>query len=287
MASPPLPPAAEASCMDCRAAPSTVTLRKRELCENCALRFISGKILRRMDRYKLRNAPRTHRRRLLLPLSFGVGSMTLLHVLDAHLRKHAVGGARVTPFDLVVLSVQPETVGGGTSVSGEQTPGDYDEERQRERMRRVQAAYPWITEYMSARLEDVFDIDEDILSVLRSHGWVAPEREGEAAGAGAGARDPAHLLRDFRTRLATPTTRRDMEQVLLARLVGAAARRAGCEGVFWGACDTTLAARALAHVAKGRGAALACEINDGPCPCPCPPDSSPGGREPINRNLYL
>ncbi|KAI5287878.1 cytoplasmic tRNA 2-thiolation protein 2 [Ascosphaera aggregata] len=235
-------------CMDCKSVPPTLTLRKRELCENCALRFISGKVLRRMERYKLRNAPKTHRRRLLLPLSFGVGSLTLLHILDGHLRKYAVGGAKVTPFDLIVLSVEPGSIDG--------CGGDGSE--QERRMEAVRKAYPWINEYRCVKLEDMFDTDKDISSVLQSHGWI--EKDDDKI------KSNRHRLDAFRLRLSTPTTRRDIDHVLLTRLITSFAQREQCEGIFWGHCDTTLAARALANVSKGRGFSLTYEINDGICP---------------------
>ncbi|KAI5300987.1 cytoplasmic tRNA 2-thiolation protein 2, partial [Ascosphaera pollenicola] len=238
-------------CMDCKSLPPTLTIRKRELCDNCALRFLSGKVLRRMDRYKLRNAPKSHRRRLLLPLSFGIGSLTLLHILDAHLHRHAVGGAKITPFDLLVLSVDPALV-----------DGRHDEETQREqerRMERVRGVYKWVNEYKSVRFEDIFDVDEDIDSFLQSHGWTG-------RGSGSGNETNKERLDAFRASLATPTTRRDIDRVLLTRLITSFAKREGCEGIFWGDCDTTLAARALAHVSKGRGFSLSYEINDGMSP---------------------
>lgn len=206
-----------------------------------------------MERYKLRNAPKSHRRRLLLPLSFGIGSFTLLHILDAHLHRHAVGGAKVTPFDLVVLSIDPASV-----------DGREDEEARKEqerRMQRVNEVYTWVDEYKSVRFEDVFDIDENIESVLESHGWTMPKQAGAAT-----TMTNKQRLDAFRISLSTPTTRRDIDRVLLTRLITSFAKRENCEGIFWGDCDTTLAARTLAHVSKGRGYSLSYEINDGMSP---------------------
>jgi cytoplasmic tRNA 2-thiolation protein 2 len=64
----------------------------------------------------------------------------------------------------------------------------------------------------------------------------------------------------------TPTTRSDLFEILLLRLIVAFAKSQDCEGILWGHSDSRLAAIALSNVAKGRGAALPSQIGDGLSP---------------------
>ncbi|KAI5286990.1 cytoplasmic tRNA 2-thiolation protein 2, partial [Ascosphaera atra] len=151
-----------------------------------------------MERYKLRNAPKDRRRRLLLPLSYGPGSLALLHMLDAQLHKHATSGAKRTPFDLLVLVVDPGSIDPRVEDKGE------------DRLLRVKEKYPR-AEYTEVKLEDVFEYDKDIVGTLTEHGW---------AGAGSeSAESNKQRLDRFRSQVVSPTSRRDIDRVLLTRLI--------------------------------------------------------------------
>ena len=59
------------------------------------------------------------------------------------------------------------------------------------------------------------------------------------------------------------TTRTDLVELLLRRLLVSLAKQHGCESILWGHSDSKLAARALADVAKGRGGSVPAGISDG------------------------
>lgn len=62
---------------------------------------------------------------------------------------------------------------------------------------------------------------------------------------------------------ATVTSSVNLEEILLNRLVVSFAKQHDCETILWGHSDSRLAAKALAGVAKGRGASLPLDICDG------------------------
>ena len=64
------------------------------------------KVIKKMETFRVRNTAAGERRRLLLPLSLGASSVTLLHILNQHLERQRSRTGR-TGFDLHVLHVNP------------------------------------------------------------------------------------------------------------------------------------------------------------------------------------
>ncbi|KMP08945.1 hypothetical protein CISG_04029 [Coccidioides immitis RMSCC 3703] len=233
------------SCVDCRFAPACVTVRTRNLCENCFIRFLQTKVLRRMERYRLRNAPKDRQRKLILPLSYGVSSLALLHIVSSLLLKQRTTGQKRTAFDLHVLIVDPVSLhpSKGAAASG--------------RLAKIKEAYPDNT-YSEVPLRSIFDYDPDIRGDISQHTGIPlgsnPSRSDE------------EILNLFRASFSTATARADIDGILLRRLIVAFAKSHKCDGILWGDSDSRLAAKTLANVAKGRGSSLVWNVCEGMSP---------------------
>jgi cytoplasmic tRNA 2-thiolation protein 2 len=177
-------------------------------------------------------------RKILLPLSHGVSSTTLLHILNLHLNTQRSKTNR-TGFAISVIHVQDN-------------PHDpYNAER----LNKVREHYP-IHEYASLPLHDVFRLIPDDAS-LRS--LVPTPSEGTEF-------TPQDQLTQLIASLASATARADVLTTLRTRLIVEYAKQTGCESILWGDSTTRLAEKTLAETAKGRGFSLPWQVSDGRSP---------------------
>ncbi|WEW61071.1 Cytoplasmic tRNA 2-thiolation protein 2 [Emydomyces testavorans] len=215
-------------CIDCKSASICVTVRTRDLCE-----------------YRLRNAPKDRQRKLLLPLSYGISSMSLLHIISGLLGKQRSTGQKRTAFDLHVLVVDP------ISSRPSKSPAESG------RLDRIKEVYPGNT-YTEIPLHRIFGYDTDIESVVSQYTTSPSACESLES-------DEA-TLNLFRASFSTSTARADIDTLLLRRLIVAFAKSHECDGILWGDSDSRLAAKTLANVAKGRGSSLVWDVCDGLSP---------------------
>lgn len=184
------------------------------------------------------------RYKLLLPLSLGLSSSVLLHVVDAQIERQLSKSHPVVGFDIHVLVIEPSTV----------APANVDAE---ERFGLVQRSFPRHS-YKKVPFHSIFDYDPEIYDVLAKF---AGDKFVDNA-----ARTNQERLDAFRASMSTTTSRVDVDQILLNRLVVAYGKDIGCDAILWGDSDSRLAAKTLANVAKGRGAALTWQVSDGMSP---------------------
>ncbi|KAM5430020.1 Cytoplasmic tRNA 2-thiolation protein 2 [Microsporum canis] len=195
-----------------------------------------------MDRYK--DGPKDKQPTLLLPLSFGVSSLSLLHLLDDQLAHHRSNEYKRVPYKLHVLSVDSPTL-------------DVPEESRTTRLEILRSNFPDHT-FTEIPLHSIFRYDENVAEFMLQH---YSNRDISDASI-----TDENRLEAFRSSLSTPTSRADFDCVLLRKLVVAFANSEGCDGILWGDSDSRLAAKALAGVANGRGTGLPWEVCDGPTP---------------------
>lgn len=179
-------------------------------------------------------------KKLLLPLSFGPSSASLLSILDQHLQNQYSRMNRAA-YELYVVHIDPYL-----DVA--------DREASAARLEAYKARYPRHV-YSSHGLEEALalkDIDWKIfgLSPLAL----------ELAGSGAG------RLRALVESMTSATSRADIVSTLLSRLLVDVAKRNNCEGVLFGDSTTRLAEKTLVETAKGRGFSLPWQVSDGPSP---------------------
>ena len=209
------------------------------------MNYVGSKIVKRMDSFKVRSASREKQRRLLLPLSLGVSSMTLLHVLDQQLRIQKERTSR-TGYELHVLFVDD------VLLDGEKAALKF--------LELVRERYPLHT-YTAAPLHEVYEYPHKL-----ENGYPSPF---EGPVKQASPVSSANLSERLRTELASlpsATSRADMIGILRIRLIAGYALRMDCESVLWGDSTTRLAERTLAETAKGRGFSVPWQTADGLSP---------------------
>ena len=199
--------------------------------------YVATKILKRMESNKLRASFNDRPKTLLVPVSFGVSSIILLHVLDQQLASRAEAG-RHAGYNLHILSVDQ------SAVFGQPSPREFFEA--------LKHRYP-SHNYTAVSLEDYCDY---------SVTFDLP--------ASAGALTNGHSALDRRTRLkhilsslSSTTSRADMVEVIRRRLIVAFAKAHACESILFGDSTTRLAEKTLSETAKGRGVTLPWLTADG------------------------
>ena len=208
------------------------------------MNYVASKVAKRMDSFKVRGSSTDQPRRLLLHLSLGTSSITLLHILDQQLQTQLERTKR-TGYELYVLFIDQSSIG------GEGEPLDI-----LDGLKQKYSAYTFTT----APLDDVFKFLSYPLD-----GGLAPFTDARArfdSEVNFGSRYLQQLLAS----LPSPSSRADMITVLRTRLIIGLAKENGCESILWGDSATRLAERTLAETAKGRGHSLPWQTADGPSP---------------------
>ncbi|GAD95352.1 conserved hypothetical protein [Paecilomyces variotii No. 5] len=232
-------------CSDCQDAEAIIDVRTRHLCRDCYIQFTNRKVVRRMDYYRqIRNAPKDKRRKLLLPLSYGPSSSVLLHMLNEQLERQTTEWHGTTAYDLHILIVDPSTI----SPSNPSCQERFDSVRQK---------YSRHT-YTQIPFHSIFKYDQTVKDAMKE--FAGPEFVDDPS------KPDEDRLDAFRASIPSATSRTDIDNVLLNRLIIAFAKESGCEGILWGDSDSRLASKTLASVAKGRGSSLIWQVCDGMSP---------------------
>ncbi|KAJ5152304.1 hypothetical protein N7492_010599 [Penicillium capsulatum] len=230
-------------CMECKDAEAVLTIRRRQFCGPCFQRFISYKVLRRMEKYK--SPTNTDQRtQLLLPLSLGVSSSVLLHILDSVIQHQRSKPFGKVAFDLHVLVIEPSTV----------VPSDASHDSNYELLQKTFPSH----KYTKLPLHSIFEYVPEMANIMAEY-------------AGSGYTDDKSKsnedrLAAFCAAISTATSKADVDSVLLTRLIVTFAKHMGCSAVVWGDSDSRLAAKTLAGASKGRGASLTWQVSDGMSP---------------------
>ncbi|KAF2825767.1 hypothetical protein CC86DRAFT_34690 [Ophiobolus disseminans] len=225
-------------CRRCKAM-SVIVVRSEPLCHDCFARYVHTKAIKRLERFRVNfTATPDQQPRILLPLSLGVSSTTLLHVLDLHLKTQKSKTNR-TGFVISVLLIDDVV----------QDPASA------ERLEKVRHQYP-DHDYSSLPLHDVFRLVPDDASI-RS---LLPLPVDQAK------LSTQEQLVSLISSLPSATARADVLSTLRTRLTVEFAKQAECESILWGDSTTRLAEKTLSETAKGRGFSLPWQISDGASP---------------------
>ena len=201
------------------------------------MKYVATKILKRLETNKLRGGFKDPQRTLLVPISFGVSSIILLHVLDQQLSNRADAG-RHAGYNLHVLFVDQSAV-----LEQALFYDSLDVLKQR---------YPSHT-YTVVSLEDCFDygikFDMPAFSDVLTSGHTALDKRTRLK----------HIL----SSLPSTTSRADMIEILRRRLIFAFSKAHECDSILFGDSTTRLAEKTLSESAKGRAIALPWLTADG------------------------
>ena len=194
-----------------------------------------------MENFRVRNSTIDNPRLFLLPVSFGVSSVTLLHLLDRQLQGQIIRMNRAG-YELLVAHVDMPSAG---------PTGEY--------LKKLQERYPRY-KYSTVDLAEILDYPGSILDILG-------ESELSSAPSGLGCQvSNQDKLDHLLASLPSATSRTDILNILRTRLLVEIAKERGCEGILWGDSTTRLAEKTLAETAKGRGFALPWQLSDGASP---------------------
>lgn len=168
----------------------------------------------------------------------------MLHAVNAQLERQLSKPYPMVGFEVYVLVIDPSGIS-PSSPSVEQ------------RFNLLQTSFPRHT-YKMLPFHSIFEYDPNLHDVMTQF-------------AGNGFVDDASLshkerLDAFRASIQTATSKADVDQILLNRLVVAYAKDLNCDAILWGDSDSRLAAKTLANVAKGRGSSLTWQVSDGKSP---------------------
>jgi cytoplasmic tRNA 2-thiolation protein 2 len=171
--------------------------------------------------------------RLLVPVSFGPCSVALLQILDSYLQGQ-MERTRRAAYELVCVHVALGTEGIDLTAA---------------RFRDLEARYP--------RHSFVYSHLEDCLKELDVEQLCAT-----AASSDSNMLGPVSSLDDLLARLPSASSRADVVQQLLSRMLSSTASRHHCAGILYGHSTTRLAEKVLVATASGRGFSLPWQVSD-------------------------
>lgn len=232
------PHAPPESCRRCKVHPSVLVVRSEPLCQECFTRYIHTKCIKRLESFRVNFANPEQRRTVLLPLSFGVSSVTLLHILHLHLETQKTKTGRT-----------------GFAIHGLHVWGPERDPDAKELLQRTRQQYPDY-QFTSLPLHDLFKLlPED--AAIRA--LVPPHHPSTSS-------SPEDQLAHVINALPSATARADVLTTLRTRLIVEHARLSSCDSILWGDSTTKLAEKTLAETAKGRGFSLPWQVSDRPSP---------------------
>lgn len=193
-----------------------------------------------MGAYKVRGSKDVSKK-LLLPLSFGLSSASLLHILDHQLERQYDRMNRAA-YELYVVHVDLYVDAA-------------DREASATLLEKYKSRYPRHI-FSSVGLEEAMglkDIDWSSLGLPQAPSITSQNSGSERL---------QELIRSF----PSATSRADIVSTLLTRLLLDVARRMECESILFGDSTTRLAEKTLTETAKGRGYSLPWKVSEGPSP---------------------
>lgn len=201
------------------------------------MKYVATKVLKRLETNKLRGGFKEPQRTLLIPMSFGISSIVLLHVLDQQLSNRAEAG-RHAGYNLHVLFVDQSAV--------------LEQASLHDSLDLLKQRYPSHT-FTLVLLEDCYDygIDLDM------------QEFADKAADSHFALDKPTRLKHILSSLPSATSRADIIEMLRRRLILGFAKAHDFDGILFGDSTTRLAEKTLSETAKGRGIALPWQTADG------------------------
>ena len=190
------------------------------------MKYVGTKVLKRLEANKIRGGFKEAQKTVLLPVSFGASSVTLLHILDQQLQDRAQQG-RHGGYKLHVLFIDQSTV--------------LEEVDVRAAMELLSQRYP-AHKYTTISLEDCIDYGV---------GFEGLSNSGE------------DRLQHIISSMPSATSEVDFIEIARRRLIIAFAKKFGNDSILFGDSTTRIAEKSLSEIAKGRGVALPWLIADG------------------------
>lgn len=193
------------------------------------MKYVTTKVFKRLEANNVRSAFNESPKSLLLPVSLGVTSTSLLHILDEQFRAHLKRSGHAN-YTLHILFINHSPL--------------EDQLDHRRSIDLLKERFPLHT-YTILSLEDVFDYELDIekeILGLQSVNLLTDDKRAR--------------LQQLMSNLSSETSRTDITTILRQTLTTEFAKQHGCEVILYGDSTTRLAERTLSETAKGRGGLL-------------------------------
>ncbi|KAL3423190.1 Cytoplasmic tRNA 2-thiolation protein 2 [Phlyctema vagabunda] len=226
-------------CRRCSENEATQKIRSEPVCQKCFTQYVATKAVKRMETYRVRGSSAKAARKLLLPLSFGPSSASLLHILNHHLQGQWDRMNRAA-YELYVVHIDL-----------------YLEEADRKDsaalLAKYKARFPRHT-YTTVGLEEALALDTIDWTALQTN----PSEDDS--------RPATERLQELIGSMSSASSKSDIISTLLSRLLVDVAKKNDCESLLFGDSTTRLAEKTLAETAKGRGFSLPWQVSDGTSP---------------------
>jgi cytoplasmic tRNA 2-thiolation protein 2 len=193
-----------------------------------------------METYKSRASAAKAPQKLLVPVSFGPSSTSLLSILENYLQAQLDRMGRTT-YTLLLVHVDLEVdVAQQTKASAQ--------------LEKFKNRFPSHT-YLSADIIQALNLDID----WKSLGLKDPTDEALPG-------SDKERLDSLINLISSATSKADVASTLLTRLLVDIAKKNDCESILFGDSTTRLAEKTLIETAKGRGFSLPWQVSDGMSP---------------------
>lgn len=207
----------------------------------CFIQYVTTKAVKRMETYRTRGSMAKTPKKLLLALSFGPSSASLLRILDQHLQGQYDRMKR-TAYELIVVHIDLHV-------------DEADRDDSNALLEKYKARFPRPT-YSITGLEEALLLDTIDWTVI---GIPKPtEVDTKIPG--------TERLQKVIGSMSSATSKADIVNTLLTRLLVDVAKKHGCESILFGDSTTRLAEKTLTETAKGRGFSLPWQVSDGMSP---------------------
>ncbi|POS85998.1 hypothetical protein EPUL_000804 [Erysiphe pulchra] len=223
------------TCKRCNKSTANQKIRSEDVCGTCFAFYVTTKTIKRMEGYRVRGSKLQAPKKLLLPLSYGPCSSSLLQILDNHLQGQYDRMKRVA-YELVVVHID-------LFVTVE------DREFSTRKLEQFKSRFPR-HQFISFGLEESLHLEEIDWAALGIVQLSLNE-------------NPTEKLWQYLTSVRSPTDRADIISILLTRLLVHIGKKNSCSSILFGDSTTKLAEKTLTEIAKGRGITLPWQIYDG------------------------
>ncbi|KAI1005010.1 Cytoplasmic tRNA 2-thiolation protein 2 [Podosphaera aphanis] len=226
-------------CKRCNNGSTTHSIRSENVCGKCFSTYITTKTIKRMETYRVRGSTLQSPKKLLLPLSFGPCSASLLYILDSHLQGQYTKMNKAS-YELIVIFIDSDVTAANRNQSIE-------------RLEQFKARFPRHS-YILHGLEESLDVCD--MEWMTSHTIDSAKNPNE--------KSQAELFQQLIRSMKSATAQADIIAILFIRLLVHIGLKNGCESILFGDSITKLAEKILTETAKGRGYNLPWQILDGP-----------------------
>ena len=214
-------------CARCGHTTETFSIRGELLCAICFKKYVHTKVVKRLEANKIRGGYNETAKSILVPISTGVSSLSLVHILNTQLQERS-NNSKHPGYSLHLLFVVDKS-----SLCDETHPESI--------VTALKEIYP-SQELSVTLLQECFEYGV-ALDGIDSCDEISSSRS----------LDSVHRLNNLFASAEDLSYRNEMEENIRGRLIDAFALRKGIDTVFFGDTTTRLAERALTETARGRG----------------------------------